>query len=92
MTDGNDVLYFERTKEELKDNDVFLTINRGFENDRGMFIVCDKKYQRTWKSLVSHDWEKIRNESCPIGIFESIEEVRAFALGLCLGQNKKWKD
>lgn len=82
---GDDILYFQRMKKELKANDIFLTINPG-PGAMGYFIVCENKHTKKWPSLLSED------ESCPIGMFNTLDEVRAFGLGLRVGQNKPWKD
>ncbi len=85
MVNGDDILHFSAVQKELKANGVFLTVDNSHGDTRGSFIVCDNKNRTKWRSLISHD------NSCPIGSFDSIQEARAFAIGLSVGKNKTWK-
>ena len=82
---GDDILHFESMKNELKKNDIFLTIDSGKGGTIGSFIVCENKHAKRWASLI------ICDDSSVIGLFNYLSEVRAFALGLRVGQNKPWK-
>jgi len=84
---GDEILSFRTTQKELKANGIFLTINNSHDKNRGLFIVCDNKHQTRWRSLLSDTPKK----SCPIGVFISIEEARAFAVGMSVANNKIWK-
>lgn len=80
------LLRFHTIRRELKVNNIFLTIDSSNSETKGLLVVCESKHAKKWKSLVSED------ESCPIGLFDDLLEVKAFALGLRIGQNKPWKD
>lgn len=87
--EGNVILDFELIKKELESNDIFLTIdNRHNGTDKGSFIVCEIKHRSKWRSLISNNEPDCYN---PIGSFDTLMEVQAFAIGLCVGKNKAWK-
>ncbi|KKN99013.1 hypothetical protein LCGC14_0142580 [marine sediment metagenome] len=83
MYDSTTVIRFRRLQDELRRNCYFLDI---LNNQN--FIVGDSRYINKWQSMM--DSQDPRCET-KMGVFQSLDEVRAFALGLTLGKNKKWK-
>lgn len=82
MNDGNCIVSFNRLTKELRCNDIFITIDEGHD-----FVVCEKKYSKNWRSILNRG----KDDTCPIGIFTSLDEARAFAIGLVIGKKKNWK-
>lgn len=80
MIGANYVFKFEKVKKELKQNGFFLILD---DND---YIVGELKYQKKWYKLL----EELEHEA-PIYVCCDLEEAKAFAIGVGLGQKKKWR-
>lgn len=90
MNEGRYILDFNKLKKECKINGIFLTIDNYIDIPGSMtdalFVVCLSKHSKNWRSLLSKDSDK-----CPVGAFKSVQEARAFALGLTVSRNKAWQ-
>lgn len=75
-----DLLEFQKIKKVLEKNNFFL------DTTSNEFVVGEKKYKTKWSGLLN-----TLGGGAPIGIFSSLEETRAFALGFSVGKQKKWK-
>lgn len=85
IVDGNYIIKFQSTKKELKLNNYFLDID-----NYGRFIVGKNKYHNKWRSILNkHD--AACTQSTDIGVFDSLDESRAFAIGISVGKGKSWK-
>jgi len=73
---------FNSLKKELNKNGLFIDID-----DMGhRFVVGQNKYKDKWENLI----EKLEEEA-PVALFDTTQEVKAFAIGFTVGNNKKWK-
>jgi len=80
MSESSCVLHFQDLKRALQNNGIFLT---SVISHSGGFIVCEKKFSTKWRSLL--------DVAGPVAEFSSLDEVKAFAVGLVIGKGKTWK-